>query len=202
MAEDTTGAVRLTPKRAFHINIRNDSGVELATAANPIRIDPTGTTAQPISDGGGSITVDTPQLPASLVSGRLDVNIGASITLPVDQINAAKLDYDTGAGVQDQVVFGIALPGAGGPVAGGTATNPIRIDPTGTTAQPISDGGGSITVDTPQLPASLVSGRLDVNIGASITLPVDQINAAKLDYDTGAGVQDQVVFGIALPGAG
>lgn len=36
----------------------DSSGVEIGTGANPIRIDPTGTTTQPISDGGGSITVD------------------------------------------------------------------------------------------------------------------------------------------------
>lgn len=46
------------------------------------------------------------------------------------------LDYDTGGGTVNQGTVGIALPGSGGPVAGGTSTNPIRIDPTGTTTQP------------------------------------------------------------------
>lgn len=48
------------------------------------------------------------------------------------------LDYDTGAGTVDQGTVGIALPGSGGPVAGGTSTNPVRIDPTGSTTQPVN----------------------------------------------------------------
>ena len=35
------------------------------------------------------------------------------------------LDYDTGGGTANVTVFGIALPASGGPVAGGTAANPI-----------------------------------------------------------------------------
>jgi len=55
----------------------NSSGVEIGTAAVPVRVDPTGTTAQPITDNAGSLTVDTTQLPAALVGGRLDENVGA-----------------------------------------------------------------------------------------------------------------------------
>lgn len=47
-------------------------------------------------------------------------------------------DFDTGAGTDTIAIFGIALPGAGGSVVGGTATNPLRIDPTGTTAQTVT----------------------------------------------------------------
>ena len=46
------GVVRMTPDRAFHINLRNDSGTEIATSANPLRTDPTGTTPQPASQSG------------------------------------------------------------------------------------------------------------------------------------------------------
>lgn len=48
------------------------------------------------------------------------------------------LDYDTGAGTKAQSIIGIALPGSGGAVAGGTSTNPVRVDPTGSTTQPVS----------------------------------------------------------------
>lgn len=47
-------------------------------------------------------------------------------------------DLDTGAGTEYNLGISIRLPGSGGSVAGGTATNPIRVDPTGTTTQPIS----------------------------------------------------------------
>ena len=51
------------------------------------------------------------------------------------------IDYDTGGGTVNQGTVGIVLPASGGPVAGGTATNPIRIDPAGTTPQPASQSG-------------------------------------------------------------
>jgi hypothetical protein len=34
----------------------------------------------------------------------------------------------------------------------GTATNPLRVDPTGTTAQPVTDNGASLTIDATSLP--------------------------------------------------
>lgn len=40
--------------------IRSSTGTELATAGAPLRIDPTGTTTQPVSDAAGSLTVDAP----------------------------------------------------------------------------------------------------------------------------------------------
>lgn len=44
--------VRITPDRAFHTNLRDDNGTEIATASNPIRTDPTGITPQPASQSG------------------------------------------------------------------------------------------------------------------------------------------------------
>jgi hypothetical protein len=86
------------------------------------------------------------RLPAALVSSRLDVNVGA---LPAGSIAAAQVqtsDMDTGAGTALTELSGIALPASGGPVVGGTATNPVRVDPTGTTQQPVGirdDGSGA-----------------------------------------------------------
>jgi len=67
---------------------------------------------------------------------------GAALGLQFNQT-----DFDTGAGDDQQAMVGIALPAAGGAVPGGTATAPLRIDPTGTTTQPVSDAGASLTVD-------------------------------------------------------
>jgi hypothetical protein len=64
-----------------------------------------------------------------------------SVTIPQSNV---QIDYDTGAGTQNMTVWGIALPASGGSVAGGTATNPIRTDPTGTTTQPVS---GTVTAN-------------------------------------------------------
>ena len=75
-------------------------------------------------------------------------------------------DLDTGAGTEYDLGVSLRLPGSGGSVAGGTSADPLRIDPTGSTAQPVTDNAGSLTVDSPQLPAALVGARLDVNVGA------------------------------------
>lgn len=50
--------VDATSAGGLHTNLRNAAGTEVGTAAAPLRTDPTGTTAQPITDNGGSITVD------------------------------------------------------------------------------------------------------------------------------------------------
>src|SRR5581483_6943634 len=42
----TTGhsaSARITPNRALHINLRNQSGTEIGTSSAPLRVDPTGT---------------------------------------------------------------------------------------------------------------------------------------------------------------
>ncbi|HXF91175.1 MAG TPA: hypothetical protein VNK46_00325, partial [Nitrospiraceae bacterium] len=115
------------------VQLRNPGNTaDLGDAANPIRIDPTGTTTQPVS---GTVTANA-GTGTFTVAGTVTANAGTG-TFIVDQLDTASLDYDTGAGTVNQTVVGIALPGPGGPVAGGTSSNPIRIDPTGTTTQPV-----------------------------------------------------------------
>jgi hypothetical protein len=79
-------------------------------------------------------------------SGVLDVNIASLGSLTVD-ITGDHADLDTDAGTDDHEVFAIGLPASGGHVVGGTATDPIRIDTTGTTTQPVS-GTVATTVET------------------------------------------------------
>src|SRR3972149_6425079 len=64
-------------------------------------------------------------------------------------------DLDSGAGTDNHSVTAIGLPAPGGHVVGGTSTDPLRTDPTGTTTQPVSDAGGSLTVDNANLDAAL-----------------------------------------------
>ena len=69
-------------------------------------------------------------------------------------------DMDTGAPTLNKIMVGLALPGSGGAVVGGTATNPVRIDPTGTTTQPVE---GELAHDDPIVVANnkplLAAGR-------------------------------------------
>src|SRR5919108_676622 len=57
--EDQAAAARITAKRALHVNLRNASGAELGVAAAPVRTDPTGTTAQPVSGTVGVSSIST-----------------------------------------------------------------------------------------------------------------------------------------------
>lgn len=181
-----------------------------------IQGDPAGTPI-PIS---GSITAvnDSVGTPGAAVPPKA-TQIGGSDGTNLE--TARIFDLDTGGGTEYDLGVSVRLPGAGGSVAGGTASNPFRTDPTGATTQPISaaalplpagaateatlatllttvafqarintlgqkamaastpvvlasdqtvipvsDNAGSLTVDTPQLPAALVGGRLDTNLGA------------------------------------
>jgi len=58
--EDNVAPLRITAQRAAHVNLRSSTGTEIGTASAPVRTDPTGTTAQPVTDNGGSLTVDAP----------------------------------------------------------------------------------------------------------------------------------------------
>jgi len=108
-------------------------------------------------------------------------------------------DYDTGAGTDTTLAFGIALPASGGAVAGGTSSNPIRVDPTGTTTQPVSgtvtanagtgpwpvtDNGGSLTVDGTVTVTQATASNLNVTVGNS-TLAVTQSGTWNVGLNAG-----------------
>lgn len=106
----------------WYVNLRNSSGTEIATSGNPLRIDPTGTTAQPVTDNGGSLTVDgtvsTSNLPATV-----DTNYGTP---------------------------GASTPRSAAMLGVGTTAvsnaNPVPISDAGSTLS-VDDAGGSLTVD-------------------------------------------------------
>ncbi|MFH1566501.1 MAG: hypothetical protein ABIL09_00770 [Gemmatimonadota bacterium] len=95
----------------------------------------------------------------------LPVQFLAALPGPVDVVRWSAValddpfDLDTGAGTDTQIGVSLRLAALGGSVPFGTALNPIRIDPVGTTAQPVT---------STQLPAALVGGRLDVNLGTAL----------------------------------
>jgi len=81
LSEGQAGAARLTAQRAVHTNLRNNGGTEIATSSNPLRVDPTGSTAQPVTDNGTSLTIDAPVGTPAFV--RLSDGAAAIATLPV-----------------------------------------------------------------------------------------------------------------------
>jgi len=109
--------------------------------------DPFGLNADAAS-ATGSISAKLRHLAATGIAGATSLpggtnNIGDVdvLTLPSTTNAGATVktsDFDTGVGTDTVTMFGLALPASGGAVAGGTSTNPVRTDPTGTTTQPVS----------------------------------------------------------------
>jgi len=84
-----------------------------------------------------SITIGTSALPTgAATSAKQDEQ-----TAHLAALASKAVDFDTSGATDTVVAFGLLLPGSGGAVIGGTSSNPIRVDPTGTTAQPASQSG-------------------------------------------------------------
>ena len=179
-----------TPNNAWPVTLYDSDGNEIGTVTNPFHVDLDGNVVQ-VADNGGSLTVDTVQLPALLVGGRLDTNTGAWLgstaptvgqkasadSLPVvlasDQtvsVSAVSLPLPTGAATQatlatllTEAAFAARINTQGQKAS--AASTPVVLA-SDQSAIPVTDNGGSLTLDTPQLPAALVAGRLDNNVGA------------------------------------
>lgn len=93
-------------------------------------------------------------------------------------VAATNLDFDTGAGTVAQTIYGIALPANGGPVAGGTTTNPLAVTGSGTA------GTAAAGVVTVQGIASMT--KLLVTPDANSAVNVAQIAGTTTTVNTGA----------------
>lgn len=149
------------------LDVRNISGaVSLPTGAATVAKQDTGNTSLSSVDG---------KLPA-LVAGRIPTD-GSGVTQPVSgpltdaQLRLVAVPISgtvTASGpLTDAQLRAATVPISGTVTASGPVTDaqlratPVAISGTVTA----TDGAGSLTVDTPQLPAALVSGRLDINVG-------------------------------------
>jgi hypothetical protein len=127
--------------------------IELGTATDPIRVDPTGTTTQPIS---GSVSIT-----GSVIPGTGSTNLGKAEDAP-------HTSGDVGVfalAVRNDALAALSSTDLDYTPISVTSSGVVRVDPSGTTTQPVSDAGSSLTVDTTQLPGALVGGRLDTNVG-------------------------------------
>ena len=228
----------LRPLRAFDLDtgggqqwilgvgLRKAAGggsVEFGTSSDPIRIDPTGTTTQPISgtvtanqggswtvSGTGNFTVVQPtasNLRAQLAS---ESTIGNAITSTAvlvggsDGTNLRPVFMDSSG---RQIIIGAAADGAavaGNPVliGGSDGTNArtirtatdgtVRVDPTGTTTQPVS---GTVTANAGS-GTFTVSGTVTANVGTTGGLALDA-TLAKLTIaqSTALGSNTQALVG-------
>jgi hypothetical protein len=104
-------------------------------------------------DVGGGVKVQRVKAQFGVDGTSTDV----SATDPLPVTTTQQLDYDTGAGTQTTPLVGLALPASGGPVAGGTSTNPVQV----------GDAGGSLTVDGTV--AATQSGTWNVGTVTTVT---------------------------------
>lgn len=76
------------------VNATADSTTRTGVAADPLRVDPTGTTAQPVTDNGGSLTVDGTVAISGTVavtdnSGSLTVDRATASSATVTQVSSS-----------------------------------------------------------------------------------------------------------------
>lgn len=177
--EDNVAAVRITAQRAAHINFRNNAGTEIGTASAPVRVDPTGTTTQPVS---GTVT-------ASVGDGTKATYSASVISL---LLSAATTDFFTLTGSGTKTIritqMAVDFTGGGNLVAvqvvkrstantGGTSTTPAAVP------HDSSDAAGSATVRAytvnPTVLGSLVgtirADRVDSPLLTSTTAPAETV---------------------------
>lgn len=111
--EGEQGAFRMTGQRALHTNLRNNSGTEIGTASNPVRTDPTGTTAQPVAP--------------SPITGALQA--GAEVA--VDGTAGGVLIFTADSSAKLVVIQNVGAANMRIGPSGVTATTGIRIIPNG-----------------------------------------------------------------------
>lgn len=89
--EGNVSPVRITAKRAVHVNLRKNDGTELGTATDPARVDPTGTTKQPVH---GDVAHDSPDAGDPVkIGGRADANAAPGPVASGDRVNSTYDPY-------------------------------------------------------------------------------------------------------------
>jgi hypothetical protein len=118
----------------------------------------------------GHVIVDSSGLPSGASTAANQATGNTSLSSIDGKLVTS--DYDTGAGQTLLPLVGIALPANGGPVQGGTSSNPVRTDPVGTTTQPVSIAA-AVTVIQPtgtSLHAVIDSGAVSVSQATAASL--------------------------------
>lgn len=148
VTEDHMGVIRMTPTRDMHVNLRNNAGTEIGSLASPARVDPVGTTAQPITDNSGSLTVDNNGTFAVQATGTM-TSVGSG-NFTVIQGTATNLNA--------QVVGAVASAGA-------NAGNPVKFGAAYTSTQPTVTTGQIVDLQATDRGALIIASGTDaVNV--------------------------------------
>jgi hypothetical protein len=196
--EDNISPVRITAQRAFHSNLRNNAGTEIATAANPLRTDPTGSTTQPVS---GTVTADAG-------TGPWPVTDNAS-SLTVDAANDGTLNVQIGDGTETALVTAtgdlqVTLAGETVGVSG-TVTADQGAAQTAANGWPIRASDGANLIDVGDNANSAVRVNIVAGAGAgathvddaAFTYTTDDVAPLGAIYDTTPGTITDGNVGVA-----
>lgn len=157
---------------AWPVKITNGTdtvGITDVSGAKALKVD----VVQTSGAGGGTSSTVGAAVPS--VATAAGVSDGTNMVLP------RAFDGDSGAG--SQFVLGVSLRKAasGGSAEAGTSADPLRVDPTGTTAQPVTDNGGTLSIDDGSGSITVDGSVTVVDGGGSIT-----VDAVSLPLPTGA----------------
>ncbi|MBM4320591.1 MAG: hypothetical protein FJ125_11680 [Deltaproteobacteria bacterium] len=195
-------------QRPLDVQLLTAAGAAMGAAATPVRVDPTGSTAQPVSDGGSSLTVDgsVAATQSGTWSFRTQDGSGTAITssaagalrgLDVVIRRTDGAEHGTiGApfrveSAQLPASLGQALMAASTPVA--IASNQSAVPITGTvgvSSLPLLDG---TDVDIELAGTAVVGGVADVAAGTLNIVPAGRPNATDACTTVTQGGADVVI---------
>jgi len=92
-------------------------------------------TAVPISGTVTASNASVGALGSAIPASGTQMGASDGTNLQVPRV----FDVDSGGGTSYVLGVNLRISGSGGSVEGGTASNPIRVDPTGTTTQPVKE---------------------------------------------------------------
>jgi hypothetical protein len=144
-AKGATGAADVTSTavdantQALDVQVRNFPATQPVSGTVTANA---GTGPFPVSDNGGSLTVDSAQLPSALVSNRLDVNVGAALPTGANVIGNVGVAQGGLTAAVRQIVSG----GTGLSVVGGSQPNTTGNITTTTTTVTSGDLGMANTI--------------------------------------------------------
>ena len=179
LLDTVTGQTYAIPLYKLSIGVAgSDDGP--VSASNPLPVTATALDVRPLTNAD----VVTAELSATdnAVLDSIDARLAGTLTVAVASLDVSvsilgdTSDLDSGAGADAHEVFAIGLPGDGGHVIGGTAANPLRTDPTGSTTQPVS---GTVTADL-----GTIAGVATETTAAAILAKVIAAPATEAKQDT------------------
>lgn len=149
-------SLRMTQKKGLHVNLRDVTGQEIGTNVNPIRVDPTGITTQPVKDTNSDALLTALQK----ISAQYDSSWSQTVTLSTASAQTLKTP-STGKRL---VIKGIVITL--------TTSGELTIfDGTSTDSTKIFDGTppiGCFSIPVPDRVSSAVNTVLRWTGGASI----------------------------------